>query len=157
MPKRLRREEGWGQSTPRGSLSWKAQGGEWWGRGEAGQAGWRGWWTFLEVLGRGTQSLDLGLGTAVHASLSGGLRAAGPPEGGGGAPLASWPVAPRARPCLRKDSAGTGCMKYPPGGRAAAHACLFGPGGGGPGHQRTVSEVPSQARRAHELPVLHAA
>lgn len=40
--------------------------------------------------------------------------------------------------------------------RAAAHTCLFESGGGGPGHQCPVSEVSSQTRCAHELPVHHA-
>lgn len=40
---------------------------------------------------------------------------------------------------------------------AAAHTCLFHLGSGGPGHQCPVSEVSSQTRRAHELPVHHAA
>lgn len=38
----------------------------------------------------------------------------------------------------------------------ATHAGFSIPGGGCPGHQRPVPEVPSEARCAHELPVHHA-
>lgn len=47
-------------------------------------------------------------------------------------------------------------LSHLPGGRAVVHAGLFDAGGGCPGHQHLVSEVPSQTCCPYELPVHHA-
>ena len=67
-----------------------------------------------------------------------------------------------ARPRLRRGSPPEEGLSWPRGLKDrprgwAALTPVSGTGRGGAGHQRAVSEVPPQARRAHELPVLHAA
>lgn len=92
--------------------------------------------------------------TTVLAALPRG-RGCRLPKGGEGA-LVPWPVTPcpgltRGGALLAPGTEGAACGPGPWLTRVS------GTGGGRAGHQRAVSEVPPQARRAHELPVLHAA